>query len=301
MSEQYTAERLAEVIDGSSTWADVIRALGLKPSGGRRRTLQKYAVAYGIDTSHFKKQSPWQKYSEAAIADAVACSTTLREVAQKLGARPAPGTLSHIRKRIALAGIDVSHIPALNRLPTDLPFSPDELRDAAESASSIRSAARILGLPEDGSRSRAALRRMLTVHGIDTSHFFHARLALPEAQLREAVAQSASYADVIRTLGLPVDSVNHRRLRRQISGLGLDTSHFKRSPWGAVRKDPPRKSIANEVLRILSPGSPRPKRERLQRAPDEIGVLRCRLTTSTATGRKTVGITCGISARTATQ
>jgi hypothetical protein len=276
MSGQYTAQRLAEVVQTSSTWADVMRALGLKSSGGNRHALQKQAAEYGIDASHFKKQSPWRKYSDHAIAEAVASSTTLREVAHKLGARPASGTLSHIRRRIALAGIDVSHIPALNRKPTDLPFSPDELRVATESADSIRSAACLLGLPEDGSRSRAALRRMLTAHDIDTSHFAHARLALPEPQLREAVARSSSYADVMRALNLPVNFVNHRRLRRQISRLDLDTCHFSRVPWGSSRKVAAPRFIAHEVLRVLSPDSPRPKRARLRRALDEIGVpYRC--------------------------
>ncbi|GHA69314.1 hypothetical protein GCM10010330_23130 [Streptomyces tendae] len=38
---------------------------------------------------------------DAAIAEAAASSSSLREVALKLGATPATGTLSHIRRRIS--------------------------------------------------------------------------------------------------------------------------------------------------------------------------------------------------------
>lgn len=35
----------------------------------------------GLDTSHFVKRSPWRKYPDAAISDAAASSSSLREVA----------------------------------------------------------------------------------------------------------------------------------------------------------------------------------------------------------------------------
>ncbi|MET9722994.1 hypothetical protein [Streptomyces zaomyceticus] len=111
---------------------------------------------YGIDTSHFKQQSPWRKYTDSAIAEAVATSTTLREVAQKLGVPPATGTLSHISRRIAAAGIDVTQFPGLNRSTTDLPFTTEELKTAAAATQSIRAMARLLGVGDDGrSRGRA--------------------------------------------------------------------------------------------------------------------------------------------------
>ncbi|MFE2187347.1 hypothetical protein [Streptomyces sp. NPDC059455] len=139
MRAEYTCEALAEAVTRSSSWAELMRVLEVKASGGRRRALQQLVAAHAIDTSHFKQRSPWSKYSDMAIAEAVATSTTLREVVEKLGTRPATGTLSHIRRRIAASGIDISHIAGLNRPHIDLPFSHNQLREAALSGDSIRS------------------------------------------------------------------------------------------------------------------------------------------------------------------
>ncbi|MGW6392047.1 hypothetical protein ACWFR1_16435 [Streptomyces sp. NPDC055103] len=85
----YSRERLSITVSESRGWADLMHRLGVKAGGGRRRTLQSKVAEYGIDTGHFKQQSPWRKYTDNAIAEAVASSTTLREVARKLGAPPA--------------------------------------------------------------------------------------------------------------------------------------------------------------------------------------------------------------------
>jgi predicted RNA-binding Zn-ribbon protein involved in translation (DUF1610 family) len=269
MRAEYTREALAEAVTRSSSWAELMRVLEVKASGGRRRTLQQLVAAHAIDTSHFKQRSPWSKYSDTAIAEAVATSTTLREVVEKLGARPATGTLSHIRRRIAASGIDISHIAGLNRPHIDLPFSRNQLREAALSGDSVRSVARLLGVSDDG-RSRATLRRMLNKHGIDTSHFSHARVTIPEGPLRAAVANSTSCADVMRALGLPVNDANHRRVHRQTARLGLDTTHFKR-PTRRQARAVASKPVADEVLRVRPPGSPRTNHPRLRKALDEIG------------------------------
>ncbi|MGW5776100.1 HNH endonuclease signature motif containing protein [Streptomyces sp. NPDC003863] len=270
----YTKDRLSAAVAESEGWADLMRRLGVGESGGRRRTLQSKVAAYGIDTSHFKQRSPWRKYTDDAIAKAVASSTTLREVVLKLGVPPATGTLSHIRRRIAAAGIDVGHFPGLNRSTTDLPFTKDELQAAAAAAHSVREVARLLGVGDD-SRSRAALRHMLETRRIDIAHFTYRRVDLPEDRLRAAVADATSFADVMRTLGLPVSDQNHRRVRRRVAELDLDTSHFKRRTWGTVRATAP-KPVADTVFRVRPEGSSRENRDRLHRALTEAGVpYRC--------------------------
>ncbi|MGW8764992.1 HNH endonuclease signature motif containing protein [Streptomyces sp. NPDC055815] len=270
----YTKDRLSAAVAESKGWADLMRRLELGASGGRRRTLQSKVAEYGIDTSHFKQQSPWRKYTDNAIAEAVAASTTLREVAQRLGVPPATGTLSHISRRIAAAGIDVSQFPGLNRSTTDLPFTTEELKSAAAATRSVREMARLLGVGDDG-RSRAALRHMLHERAIDIAHFTHRRVEVPEERLRAAVTDATSFADVMRTLGLPVTDQNHRRVRRRVSELGLDTSRFKRRTWGTVRVVAP-KAIADAVFRVRPEGSSRENRDRLHRALTEVGVpYRC--------------------------
>ncbi|WP_079185512.1 MULTISPECIES: HNH endonuclease signature motif containing protein [unclassified Streptomyces] len=270
----YTRERLAEAVAVSTNWTDLLRRLELPENGGRRRTLQQRAVQFGLDTSHFKQRSPWTKYPDSAIAAAVKASGSLREVVTALGAPPASGTLSHIGRRIAAAGIDVSHFPGFNRTSMDLPFTTDELREAAASAESIRGTARVLGMPDDG-RSRSALASLLRRRGVDTSHFRNARLAISEEALRHAVPRCTSYADVMRSLGLEVNDTNHRRVRRKTVQLKLDTGHFTRRSWTAERV-PPTRAVAPTILVVRPPGSTRVRRERLHRALQELGVsYRC--------------------------
>jgi predicted RNA-binding Zn-ribbon protein involved in translation (DUF1610 family) len=247
-----------------------MRRLGLKPSGGQRRVLQEKVTRHGLDTSHFVKRSAWRKYSDAAIAEAAVSSSSLREVALKLGATPATGTLSHIRRRIAAAGIDISHFPGVDRPDPDLPFTREELRAAAATATSVRGVARALGVPDD-SRSRTALGRMLTTQDVDVSHFSHRRTSIPEDKLRSLVRSSTSYADVMRGLGMDVNDTNHRRVRRAAYRLDLDTSHFKRRSWGRPERPAP-PPIAHRVLVVLPEQAGRTNRTRLHQALSEIGV-----------------------------
>ncbi|MGW1106765.1 HNH endonuclease [Streptomyces sp. NPDC002540] len=274
MSDAYERERLAAAVAESRNWTDLMRRLGLKKSGGQRRVLQEKVAGHGLDTAHFKQRSPWRKYPDAAIAAAVASSSSLREVVTKLGAPPASGTLSHISRRITAAGIDVSHFPGMNRPQLDLLFTTEELRTATAAAESIRGVARSLGMGDD-SQSRSALASLLRRRGIDTSHFRKARLAIPEDTLRNAVQRATSYADVMRALALEVNDTNHRRVRRKVLKLQLDTSHFTRRPWASMQVREP-KAIAPTTLIVRPQGSTRTNRERLHRALQEIGVAyRC--------------------------
>ncbi|MEU2677800.1 HNH endonuclease [Streptomyces sp. NPDC007107] len=274
MSDAYELESLVTAVAEASNWTDLMRRLGMKKSGGRHRVLKERVAALGLDTSHFKQRSPWRKYPDAAIAAAAASSSSLREVVLKLGATPATGTLSHIARRITAAGIDVSHFPGMNRPQLGLLFSTEELQVAANSSESVRGVARALGVPDDG-RSRAAVAAMLRSREIDTSHFRNARLSIPEEALRTAVRDAASFADVMRALGLEVNDSNHRRVRRKILQMQLDTSHFKRRSWRSVRV-PEQRQIAPKALVVMPKGSARVNRARLHRALQEIGVpYRC--------------------------
>ncbi|MEU1487713.1 HNH endonuclease [Streptomyces sp. NPDC005752] len=274
MSEAYDPAGLATAVAGATNWTDLMRRLGLKKSGGRYRVLKEKVAELGLDTSHFRQRSPWRKYPDASIAAAAMSSSSLREVVLKLGATPATGTLSHIARRIAAAGIDVSHFPGMNRPQLGLLFSTEELQAAAAATDSVRGVARALGVPDDG-RSRAAVSATLRSRGINTSHFRNARLSIQEEALRTAVRDASSFADVMRALSLEVTDPNHRRVRRKVLQLQLDTSHFKRRTWGPVQV-PERRKIASEVLVIMPRGSTRVNRARLHRALQEIGVeYRC--------------------------
>ncbi|WP_019065904.1 HNH endonuclease [Streptomyces hokutonensis] len=191
-------------------------------------------------------------------------------MALKLGATPATGTLSHIRRRIHAAGIDVSHFPGTGRPDLDLPFTAEELKAAAETTTSVRGVARALGVPDD-SRSRATLHRMPRAGGIGLAHFSHQRISLPEDRLRDLVHHSTSYADVLRGLGLDVNDTSHRRVRRAAARLGLDTSHFKRRSWARPERPSP-EPVSHRILVVLPSGAGRTNRSQLHRALTEIGV-----------------------------
>ena len=207
-TDPYGKERLAPAVAEARNWTDLMRRLDLRPSGGQRRVLQEKVAGHGLDTSHFAKRSPWRKYPDAAIAEAAISSSSLREVALKLGATPATGTLSHIRRRIDAAGIDISHFPGANRAELDLPFTPEELKAAAADATSVRGVARALGVPDD-SRSRATLSRMLRTQGVSTEHLSHRR--------GERVARRIHVGEqrVATDLGQDVD-LQHRAERRHL-------------------------------------------------------------------------------------
>lgn len=169
--------------------------------------LQEKVAGHGLDTRHFAKRSPWHKYPDTAIAEAATSSSSLREVALKLGATPATGTLSHIRRRIDAAGIDISHFPGANRADVDLPFTPEELRAAAAEATSVRGVARALGVPDD-SRSRATLSHMLRTHDISPNRAQLHR-ALNETGVPYACESCANTGEWLsRPITLQIDHIN---------------------------------------------------------------------------------------------
>ncbi|MFE6779367.1 HNH endonuclease [Streptomyces sp. NPDC057702] len=267
-------EALAAAVAGGASWADVMRRLGVRPSGGRRRSLQRQVAAHGIDARHLTAPRARHTYSDEAITQAVASSTALHEVACELGARPAPGTLSHLRRRIDAAGIDISHFPAMARHGPDLPCDRASLARAATGVSSVRALARALGWPDDG-RSRAALRRLLVRWDIDVAHFRPTRMPRPDQRLTEAVAHSTSYAAVVRALGLAPNDASTRRVQRWSAQLGLDTSHFTRASRRAGTRPRPTAG-ATDVLRVRPADAPRVNRARLHRALEALGVpARC--------------------------
>lgn len=88
---------------------------------------------------------------------------------------------------------------------------------------------------------------MLRERRVDTSRFRHARPTLPEDDIRAAVTSADSYADVMRALGLEVVYANHRRVRRKVAELGLDTSHF-------TRRRPPGTGVPYPCVSCGNPG-----------------------------------------------
>jgi predicted RNA-binding Zn-ribbon protein involved in translation (DUF1610 family) len=268
----YTREHLTAVVTQSGNWCELMRRLGRTTSGGLRKQLQRLVIEYEIDASHFKQQSGWARYSDAAITDAVARSTTMREVALHLGAVPASGTLSHLRTRAARLQLDMSHFPLMPSQLPDLDLDQAEVVTVAALASSIRDLARRLGLSDD-SASRRALQEQIAQWNIHPD--FRSRHPLRVVYSREAIAAhvqaSASFAEVMRRMGLTTNSGNHRKIREAIRAAGLDTSHFTRRSTDL----PPTKTTfdPDKVLILRPSGSARSSHPRLRRALEAKGVV----------------------------
>lgn len=107
---------------------------------------------------------------------------------------------------------------------------------------------------------------------LDTSHWVHSPGRwYSDEDLAHAVADSISYADVLRRLGVPLAGGSQAYLARRIRAAGLDTGHFL---GRAHRRGKPadRRRTPEQVLRLLPPGSFRIKAPQLRRALIGVGV-----------------------------
>lgn len=137
-----------------------------------------------------------RSWTDAQLRQAVAASTTFKEVHQRLGLKPGGGTHSAVRLRIAELGMDISHFEPRRRTarPRRPPrqesrlrqesdsrasppvgprlerIDPEELRAAVAASVSIRETLGRLGLGENGS-TYAGIKAAMRRHGIDATHF----------------------------------------------------------------------------------------------------------------------------------
>lgn len=123
----------------------------------------------------------------------------------------------------------------------------------------------LLGLDTDR-LTRRRWRTRLKRWAITTSHWSHSpgRFYTDEA-LASAVAESVTFADVLRTLDAPLCGGTYAHLARRIRRAGLDTSHFLGQAHGRGRESPARRK-PEEVLVVMPRGSFRPKAPVLRRA-----------------------------------
>ena len=92
-----------------------------------------------------------------------------------------------------------------------------------------------------------------------------------EEKLREAVANSVSYAGVIRYLGMIEAGGNHTHISRTIKRMGIDTSHFTGQSWARGLPSERRKTPAERLV-LDEPGSRRVNGEKLRNAMLRLGM-----------------------------
>lgn len=144
-------------------------------------------------------------------------------------------------------------------------YTRELLEEAARTTLHIDDAVRHCGgTPTPG--STRYLRRKLAEAGIDASHLATGQVRHTDSRLRAAVAASSSIKDVVRRLGISQVGGNHTHISRRIAALGIDTSHFARTParrQGGGRTD---------LFRLRAPEEGRAPGHRLRRALIAAGV-----------------------------
>ncbi|WP_066889069.1 HNH endonuclease signature motif containing protein [Carbonactinospora thermoautotrophica] len=211
------------------------------------------------------------KYSKENLARVVASSSNLTEVCRKLGMTASGGARMVVARKIQEHGLDTSHF----KKQAKYIYSRELLAEAAAASTSVSEVVRRLGIPQVGGWT-THISRQLKKFDIDTSHFkvplqkgiqAPQIVDIPTTRLREAVANSRSYADVFRYLGLPVTSTAYAQIKRVIAEHDLDTSHF--FAYGAGRS--PSRLRPEDILILKAPGGRRTPAPLLRRALQEIG------------------------------
>ncbi|GAA2224518.1 HNH endonuclease [Streptomyces indiaensis] len=107
MGVRYTRELLEEAARGTTNWDDAVRWCGGTPTPGSRRYLRQKMSEAGVDVAHFPAR--WARHTEERLREAVAASTSIKEVLHFLDVSPVGGNYAHISRRITTLGIDTSH------------------------------------------------------------------------------------------------------------------------------------------------------------------------------------------------
>jgi hypothetical protein len=102
---------LARAVASSRSYWSVARTLRPARPRGIYKTMQRRVRELGLDTSHFTGLSPKPlSWTEAALREAIASSTSLSQVIRKLGLVAAGGNFDHVQRRIRELDIDISHL-----------------------------------------------------------------------------------------------------------------------------------------------------------------------------------------------
>ncbi|MFE6969605.1 HNH endonuclease [Isoptericola sp. NPDC057653] len=103
----YTEELLADAAANATSYADVLRYLGVPLRSGSYSHIAKRIKEFGIDTSHFTRQR--RKYTAEVLSAASAQSDSVAGVLRRLGLTQTGGTHAHISRMLKRLEIDTSH------------------------------------------------------------------------------------------------------------------------------------------------------------------------------------------------
>lgn len=170
-NRSWTDEQLKRLVASSTTWAAVLRGLGLAVRGRNHHVVRTRVKALGLDTAHFNCEL--RRSEDARIREAVARSATWEETARLLGIESDPHALAALVKRAREIGTDSTHLQRRRASPARRKrrrWTDDQLRAAVAGSFSMAATLRALGLIAAGGNYESLQRRIKEL-GIDTSHF----------------------------------------------------------------------------------------------------------------------------------
>ncbi|MED7824878.1 HNH endonuclease signature motif containing protein [Streptomyces chiangmaiensis] len=107
-ASRYTRELLSATAASSRTLSETLEKLGVDPKGPSRRYLRDRMRKFGVDTSHFERETG-ARWTKEILESAVAASTSVNGVLRYLGIEVVGGHHTNISRRIKAYGIDTSH------------------------------------------------------------------------------------------------------------------------------------------------------------------------------------------------
>ena len=113
---KYTKELLASAVSNSTSYAGVLRFLGLKQAGGTQSHIASKVSGYGIDTSHFTGQS-----------HGLGTASTKRKTAEQVLVVKIEGSLRSPRFQLYRAMLEVGFLEKCNKCGTGTEWRGESL------------------------------------------------------------------------------------------------------------------------------------------------------------------------------
>jgi hypothetical protein len=160
-------DQLRTAVRDSTSYADVLRSLGLAPRGSAHWTVRKRIAELGLDVQHIEKR----RWTDGELRAAVVSSRSYVEVLRCLGLDPDAGNHQRLRRAIRQFQIDVSHFARTqqtwNRSPR---WTDTQLVGAVRMSTSVAGVLRSLGIIAAGGNYEVVNRHIQRLQ-LDTSHF----------------------------------------------------------------------------------------------------------------------------------
>jgi hypothetical protein len=137
-TKRWTEDDLRDAAGNATSWADLLRQFGYKPSSTMvRRALRAELQRYEVDTSHFTGQRTW---SDQALIEAAAVARSWTDLLSALGLSPTNRSCDSVRTAARRLGVELGRFTLGPKtygdaIGIDLPDQPGlaNLRNAAPS------------------------------------------------------------------------------------------------------------------------------------------------------------------------